>query len=80
LEDACLMLLVHLAAYDECINSIRGIKNAAMALSRLKGQGGIHALRASALLARLSGGRAEEKKESHTIDNSKSRSRDFVQV
>jgi hypothetical protein len=59
LEDACLMLLVHLAKCDLCLETLRVNNDALVSvLESLNGLGGIHETRASALLLRLQGTRS----------------------
>lgn len=54
LPDACLMIIVHLAQYDECLDAISSVETRT-AMKKLDGRGGIHELRAKAILSRLDG-------------------------
>lgn len=53
LPDACLMLLVQLVAFEDCLLPLLSNKQVMKGLSSLEGRGGIHETRARAILARL---------------------------
>jgi hypothetical protein len=54
LPDACIMLLVHLVKYDDCI-ALLDKETIMDSLSVIKTRGGIHAMRAIAVVLRLEG-------------------------
>jgi len=54
LPDSSLMLLVHLVNFDECLEPLN-TQETREALKQLDGKGGIHEMRASAVLCRLQG-------------------------
>lgn len=57
LEDACLMLLVHVCKIDACVNSLKenkaALENLLNVCEKLDGSPGIHQMRAAALFQRL---------------------------
>jgi hypothetical protein len=71
LEDSCLLLLAHVAVQPECQPALRRLEpDLVRALTKLRGKGGIHEVRANAILSHVKDEVEERRREQQTDEAS----------